>query len=144
MTDISVSTTSYQVENRSWLLSPHGTEPGTTPTVNLDVSAFTAATHYPNGYLLSGIVLGKITATGKYAPYVTAAVDGTGVAAGILFSAVKVPNTADTTKDVNGAILVHGFVSESKLLAVVANAASGGGFIDTTGKADLPLIHFGV
>jgi hypothetical protein len=69
MTDISVASTSYQVEKRAWLLSPHGTDPGTTPTITLDVSAFTAATHYPNGYLLSGIVLGRITATGLYAPY---------------------------------------------------------------------------
>lgn len=140
-TDISVSTVaSYQAEKRSWLLSAHGTDPGTTPSVNLDVSAFTAATHYPNGYLLSGIVLGKITATGKYAPYVDAAVDGTGTAAGFLFSSVKVPNTADTTKDTNGALVVHGFVDAAKL--PIANAATGGGFIDANGRIDLKLVHF--
>jgi hypothetical protein len=144
MTDISVSTASYQTEKRSWLLSPHGTEPGATLSITLDVSAFTAATHYPNGYIKSGIVLGKITASGLYAPYVDAAVDGTGVAAGILFSSVKVPDTAVLTKDVGAALLVHGFVSESKLLTVVANAATGGGFIDANGKTDLKLIHFGV
>lgn len=144
MTDIAVATTSYQVEKRSWLLGPHGTEPGATPSITLDVSAFTAATHYPDGYIRSGIILGKITATGLYAPYVDAAVDGTGVAAGILFSSVKVPNTAILTRDVGAALLVHGFVSESKLLLVVANAATGGGFIDTNGKTDLKLIHFGV
>jgi len=144
MTDISVSTSSYQTEKRSWLLSPHGTEPGATLSITLDVSAFTAATHYPNGYFKSGIVLGKITASGLYAPYVDAAVDGTGVAAGILFSSVKVPDTAVLTKDVGAGLLVHGFVSESKLLLVIANAATGGGFIDANGKTDLKLIHFGV
>lgn len=140
MTDISVSSTAFQVENRSWLLSPHGTEPGTTPSITLDVSSFTAATHYPNGYLLSGIVLGVITATGLYGPYATAAVDGRGTAAGILFSSVKVPNLSDLTKDVGGAMLVHGFVDISKL--PIANAAAGGGFIDTDGQTDLRLIHF--
>lgn len=144
MTNIAVTSTSYQVEKRSWLLSPHGTEPGTTPSVTLDVSAFNASSHYPNGYLMSGIVLGKITATGLYAPYVDAAVDGTGTAAGILFSSVKVPNMADLTINVGAAMLVHGFVSETKLLSIVANGATGGGFIDTAGKADLSLIHFAV
>jgi hypothetical protein len=142
MTDISVSIASYQVEKRSWLLSPHGTEPGATLSITLDVSAFTAATHYPNGYLKSGIVLGRITATGLYAPYVDAAVDGTGVAAGFLFSSVKVPNTADLTKDVGGGLVVHGFVDAAKLLLVVANGATGGGFIDANGRTDLKLVHF--
>lgn len=140
MTDISVASTGYQVEKRSWLLGPHGTEPGTTPTITLDVSSFTAATHYPNGYLLSGIVLGRITATGLYAPYVDAAVDGTGTAAGLLFSSVKVPNTAVLTIDVAGALLVHGFVAQNKL--PIANGATGGGFIDANGITDMRLIHF--
>lgn len=69
MTDISVIKTSYQSEDRSWLLSPHGTDPGTTPSVTLDVSLFNRADHYPNGYIPSGLVLGKVTATGLYGPY---------------------------------------------------------------------------
>jgi hypothetical protein len=69
MTDISVATVNYQVEKRAWLLSPHGTDPGTTPSITLDVSAFTPAVHYPNGYIPSGAPLGKITATGLYGPY---------------------------------------------------------------------------
>lgn len=140
MTDISVQTTSLQAEDRSWLLGPHGTGPGDNPSITLDVSAFTAATHYPNGYIKSGIVLGKITATGKYGPYVDAAVDGTGTAAGILFSSVKVPNLADLTKDVGAALLVHGFVDPNKL--PIANAAAGGGFLDANGRTDLKLIHW--
>lgn len=132
MSDISVSSTSYQVENRAWLAGPHGTEPGTTPTVTLDVSAFTAGTHYPNGYLLSGIPLGIITATGKYGPYDDAAGDGRTVCRGLLFSSVKVPSLSDLTKDVGGAMLVHGFVYTSKLPIA----------IDANGIADLKLIHF--
>lgn len=132
MAGIEVTTTSYSVENRSWLLSKHGTE--YTPSATLDVSAFTAATHYPNGYLLSGIALAKLTSGGKYVPYVDAGSGGQGVLRGYLFSAVKVPNTADTTIDTAGAVLIHGIVSESKL--PIANAATGGGFVDTAGKAD--------
>jgi len=140
MTDISVVTTSYQTEKRSWLLSPHGTDPGTTPTVTLDVSAFTQATHYPNGYIPSGVVLGKITATGLYAPYLSTNSDGTQTAAGILLSSVKIPNLSDLTKDVGAAILVHGFVATAKL--PIANAATGGGYIDAAGQTALKLIHF--
>lgn len=234
MTDISVAVTSYQVEKRAWLLSQHGTDPGTTPSITLDVSAFTAGVHYPNGYIPSGTPLAKITATGLYGPYsvtdevqtlteggsgltsytityagqTTASIDddataaevqaalealsniapgdvtvtggplasgpftvtfggtladtnvaamtttptgGTGTvtvatttaggtegsggletAAGLLFSATKVPNTADTTKDVGAAMLVHGFVKLSKLPFT----------LDANGQTDLKLIHF--
>ncbi|MEV4767792.1 hypothetical protein [Micromonospora humida] len=232
MTDISVATVNYQVDKRAWLLSPHGTDPGTTPSITLDVSAFTPSVHYPNGYIPSGTPLGKITATGLYGPYsvtdevqtitqggsgltsytltysgqttasiaqaataaqvqsalealsnigagnvsVTGAAggpytvtfqgaladtnvaqmtstptggtgtvtiatttgggtEGTGgleVAAGLLFAAVKVPNLADTSKDVGGAMLVHGFVKLSKLPFT----------LDANGQADLKLIHF--
>jgi hypothetical protein len=140
MTDISVAVTNYQSEKRSWLIGSHGTDPGATPTITLDVSAFTAATHYPNGYLLSGIVLGKITASGLYAPYLSTNSDGTQTAAGILFSSVKVPNLLDLTKDVGSGLFVHGFVNQNKL--PIANAATGGGYIDTAGATSLKLIHF--
>lgn len=69
MTSIAVTSTPFQVERRSWLLSQHGTDPGTTLSITLDVSAFTAATHYPNGYIPSGCNLAKITASGLYGPY---------------------------------------------------------------------------
>ncbi|MGW1059346.1 hypothetical protein [Micromonospora rubida] len=232
MTDISVATVNYQVDKRAWLLSPHGTDPGTTPSITLDISAFTPAVHYPNGYIPSGTPLGKITATGLYGPYsvtdevqtitqggsgltsytltysgqttasiaqaataaqvqaalealsnigagnvavagasggpytvtfqgaladsnvaqmtstptggsgtVTVATatgggtEGTGgleVAAGLLFAAAKVPNVADTSKDVGAAMLVHGFVKLSRLPFT----------LDANGQADLKLIHF--
>lgn len=232
MTDISVASTAYQVDRRAWLLSPHGTGPGETLSITLDVSAFTAGTHYPDGYIPSGTPLGKITATGLYGPYsvtdevqtltvggsgltsftitysgqTTASIDdqataadvqaalealsniavgdvtvtgnaggpwtvtfggtladtnvaamtttptgGTGtvtvatttaggtegsggleVAAGLLFAAVKVPDTSDTTKDVGAGLLVHGFVKLSKLPFT----------LDSNGQTDLKLIHF--
>lgn len=233
MTDITVVSTAYQVEDRSWLLGPHGTGPGDNPGCTLDVSAFTAADHYPNGYIPSGMPLGVITATGLYGPYdatdevqtlteggsgltdftitwsgqttddidadataaeVQAALEalsnigpgnisvtgttnpiamtvrfigaladadraqmtttptggtgtvvvattqaggtegagGLGVCKGLLFSAVKVPNLADTTINVGGALLVHGMVKLSRLPIP----------LDANGQADLKHIHF--
>jgi len=69
MTDISVRWTEYQIEKRDWLLGSHGTGPGDNPSIVLDVSAFTGAVHYPNGYIPSGTPLAKITASGLYGPY---------------------------------------------------------------------------
>ncbi len=53
-------------EDRSWLASAHGTT--ATRTITLDVSAFTANTHYPNGFIPSGTVLSEL-ASGLFGPY---------------------------------------------------------------------------
>jgi hypothetical protein len=138
MTDISVRTQTYQSENRSWTIGKHGhdeTIPGT-----LDVSILTAATHYPTGWVPSGLVVGIITTSGLYGPYDDTAVDGRQTAAGLLFSSVAVPNLADLTKDVGIAVLVHGFVKIARL--PIANGATGRGYIDAAGQTDLKLIHF--
>lgn len=140
MTDINVLTSAYQVEKRSWYLGTADL-PGFTQYGTLDVSAFTAATHYPNGYFPSGIVLGVITASGLYGPYDDTAVDGRQTAAGLLFSSVKVPNTADTTKDVGcGVLTAFTAVKLSKL--PIANGATGRGYIDANGQTDLKLLYF--
>jgi hypothetical protein len=124
--DISVRTDNYQVENHSWLGSAHGTDAGR--SITLDVSTFTAGTHYPNGYIPSGVVLGKITATGLYGPYNNGASDGREVAAGHLLTATEV-QAAATTIDVGAVLLEHGIVIEAKL-------PSGHG-LDANGKTDL-------
>lgn len=124
MTDIAVETVAYSGENRSWLLSPHGTEPGTTPSVTLLLSAFTIT----NNVIPSGTVLGRITASGKYAPYNNGASDGTEVAAGILFNSV---GTRAGQTQAASAMLVHGFVDAAKLVG-----------LDAAARTDLKLIHF--
>lgn len=131
-TDITVRSSSYQVEDRAWLVGTHGVD--TTLSVTLDISKFTKNTHYPNGYIPSGTLLGKVTASGLYGPYSDAASDGTQTAAGVLFSSVKAvdTNTGNALAKVGGARFIHGVVNTAKL-----PANSG---VDTNGKADLPLI----
>ncbi|MBI2702110.1 MAG: head decoration protein [Mycobacterium sp.] len=131
-TDISVHSSSYQVEDRSWLVGTHGVD--VTPGITLDISKFTKATHFPNGYIPSGTLLGKVTSGGLYGPYDNAASDGREVAAGILFSSVRAidTNTGNNLAKVGGARFIHGLVNTAKL-----PANSG---IDANGKADLPLI----
>lgn len=124
MTEISVTTTGYQAEKRSWLLSEHGTDPGTNPGITLDASLFIAATHFPNGYLPSGTA---VSAAGG--PY-----SGTGACAGLTLASVRFATA--TTKAATG-LLVHGFVATGKL-----PFASGTGSLGAGGAAALPLIHF--
>lgn len=124
MSDITVVSTGYTGENRSWLAGPHGTEPGATPSVTLDISKFTVT----GERIPSGTVLGKVTATGKYGPYDNALSNGQEVAVGILFGTVPVRSGQTQAA---AAMLVHGFVYEAKLTG-----------IDAAGKTDLKLIHF--
>jgi hypothetical protein len=146
-TDISVLTTPYQTGNRSWLIpQPGGIGHGFTEPGVLDVSSLTAATHYPNGYVPSGAVLGIITATSDvnhttYGAYDDTAVDGRAVAAGILFDDVPIPNLLDLTKD-PGIAVVTAFAVVRRTRLSIANGATGRGYIDANGEADLKLIKF--
>lgn len=131
MTDISVQTTNYQAEKRGWLRGSHGTGPGDNPSATLDRSLFDEAAHYPKGSIPSGIVLGKVTASGLYGPYDPTATDGRETAAGLLFGTLK------ATAKPAGALLVHGFVDPSRL-----PIASGAGSADAAAQTALNLIHW--
>jgi hypothetical protein len=134
MTDITVRRTDFQAENRSWLLGPDGTRPGDNPSITLDVSKFTAGTHYPDGFIPSGTVLGKVTATGKYGPYDAAAVDGREVAAELLFSSLNVATGATI---IGGAGLHKGEVDPVRL-----PFDSGTGALDADARLHLIGIRF--
>lgn len=116
-------TETYQNEDQRWLGSAHGTSSG--ESITLDTSAFTAGTHYPNGYFPSGLPLGKITATGLYGPYNNASSDGTETLAGHLLCTVDAPTV--NTQDPQGALFWHGRVIEARLPIAV----------DSAGKADV-------
>jgi hypothetical protein len=130
--DFGVQTTTYAPEGRGWLRGPVGTEPGANPSITLDLTLFTANTHYPDGYIKSGCVLGKVTATGLYGPYDDAATDGRQTAKGLLFDSESV--RTGQTKALN-ALFRRGDVDATRLpYTGVAGA------IDANGKTDLPLI----
>lgn len=123
MTSISPRTTGGPVtDDPSWLGSGHGTDAN--KTVTLDVSAFTEGTHYPNGFIPSGVPLGKITASGLYGPYDDTAVDGTEVLDCFLYSPLSVESGVTA---ISGAGFTHGPVVESRLPIAV----------DAAGKADV-------
>lgn len=137
MTDISVETRSFGPDDRAWLLGEAvGHQAPTLSTKyagNIDFSLFTANTHYPNGYLPSGLLLGKVTSTGRLGPYSNAASDGRETAVGLLYNATRVPASTSTRV---AATVVDAFarVSESRL------PANHG--LDSAAKAELPLVKF--
>lgn len=132
--DLTVQKTSYLAEDRGWLWGEHGTGPGDNPSIQLDLSLFTAGTHYPNGYIPSGCVVGKVTASGLYGPYDSTASDGRQTAAGLLFDSEAV--RTGQTRALN-ALFVHGFVDPARL-----PFQSGSGGISAAAKTALALIYW--
>lgn len=132
MTSLNVTRFALQSENRAWLRGPHGTDPGANANITLDIPAF-AGTH-PNGFIPSGIVVGKITATEKFGPYDPAASDGTETAAGFLFGSLSVDAGATV---VGGALVNHAYVNADKL-----PIQTGKGALDAAARADLTHILF--
>lgn len=71
--DLSTRRETFTQEDQRWLASAHGTDAGM--PVTLVPSLFTSTEHYPNGYLPSGLPLGKRTSDGLYGPYSGGTVD---------------------------------------------------------------------
>ena len=67
----------------------------TARTEIVDISTFTAATHYPNGYLPSGLPVAKVS--GVLVPYdaTEGTITGAGVLAGFILTDQPVVGTAD-------------------------------------------------
>ena len=120
---------SFAGEDRSWTKSKKGYD--TCRSITIDFSLFTAGTHFPNGYLPSGLVLGVVTATGRYGPYSDAAGDGRTVARGFLFSSVYVNDAASRAA---AALFWEGIVDTTELPA--------GHGLDANARTDLPSIRF--
>jgi hypothetical protein len=141
VTDFVPYTQAYQFEDLSWDLTPP--EGGFVQSGTLDITKFDATTMFPNGYLRSGIILGKVTAGGLLGPYLDSAVDGRTTAIGVLRQSVPVTHLiggANRAK-MGVAYLVHGMVSQAALPFTVG-AQPLGGYIDANGKVDLPLIYW--
>ena len=139
-TDISMQTTNYQVGSKQWLLSPL-TEIGFKKNITLDTSKFIAGTHYPNGFIPAGTVIGQVTSTKLGGAYdnTTPATDGRQVAYGILAEDARVvqQNGQTSTKVATAVIVMGAAVAVGKL-----PFQSGQGSIDAAAKTALNLIRF--
>ncbi|HRU09768.1 MAG TPA: head decoration protein [Thermoanaerobaculia bacterium] len=99
--------------------------PGTLSRENVTVTV-PAATTYP-----AGLVLGKITATGKYVAYNNGASDGSEVAAGVLYAELK--NAGAAPADVKGVAVER--LAEVRLAGLNWNGQDA--TAQTAGVADL-------
>lgn len=95
--------------DQSWLDSAHGLRNAKTEV--LDISAFTAGTHYPNGYIPSGTPVAKVS--GMLVPYTSAEATTTG--AGVLVGHVLTDQRVVGTVDFPVPLFKHGRVKTAKV-----------------------------
>jgi hypothetical protein len=93
----------------SWLGSDHGIANARTEI--LDISTFTAGTHYPDGYIRSGTPVAKVG--GVLVPY--DGTEGTVTGAGILAGFVLTDQPVVGTADFGVPVIDHGRVIASKV-----------------------------
>lgn len=129
---LSIATATFKPgENQSWLGSAHGTMSG--DSITLDGDSFLAT--FTDGVVPSGVVVAKVTATGKYRQYNDANSDGTQVAAGHLLTTVDLHGTTSAVvEDVTAALYWHGEV-------ISANLPTNHG-LDAAAKVDLPQVRY--
>lgn len=137
--NLKVTSEAWTTGNLAWMKSQYGFD--TARPCTLSLALFPADTLI-DGYIPSGIVIAKVTASGLYAPYTPAAIDGTGTAAGLLLHDVRISRDAEETGTLtaSGAAFVWQAIVDESKLPVLASTTQGE--IDAAGKADLPHIRF--
>lgn len=101
-----------------FLLDSHVMQKG----ITVDDTARDAGNTGKTTTLRPGLVMGKITASGKYAQYNNSASDGTQTAIGILKDQVKVIDENANAVDAQAVLVIHGRVDESALIGCDAGA----------------------
>lgn len=123
-TDPSVVETSLYPDDQSWKLEGDPAPLG----VTLDISALTAGTHYPNGFIPSGTPIGLL-AGGNYGVY-----DNTDPAVLLGFLNANVDVRTGSTGDHAISVMQTGKVLEDQLPATWSGQALA---VRTAGKADV-------
>ena len=104
-----LKTETFGAGDQSWLRSSHGLRNAKTEMVN--VSAFTAGTHYPNGYIPSGTPVAKVG--GLMVPYTSAEATTTG--AGVLWGHILTDQRVVGTSNFPAPVFRHGEVVAAKV-----------------------------
>ena len=128
-------------EDRRWIKTLMGYDQ--CRSVTLDVSTFLAQHIAAKGGLPSGLVLARITATGKYGPYTTGGAGGLEVAAGFLFNSVMFVGGSGvnlaTHPDVAATLYWGPGIIDQDKLPTFAGVAGGAGLLDAAARADLGM-----
>lgn len=104
-----LSSETFGAGDQSWLDSTHGLRNARTEV--LDISTFTANTHYPDGYIPSGTPLAKVS--NMVVPYTSA--EGTTTGAGVLAGHLLTDQPVVGTTDFDVPVLSHGRVKAAKV-----------------------------
>lgn len=104
-----MKTETFLAGDMSWLDSDHGITNARTDL--LDISTFTAGTHYPNGFIPSGQPVAKVG--GVLVPYTSA--EGTTTNAGVLWGHILTDQQVVGTNDFAVPVLKHGRVKTAKV-----------------------------
>lgn len=99
--------------DQSWLGSAHGI--ANARTESIDISAFTAGTHYPNGYIPSGFPVALVA--GLLVPYDVTV--GTTTGAGVLAGHILTDQPVVGTQDFPAPLLDHGRVKAAKVASIL-------------------------
>jgi hypothetical protein len=105
----------YGSGDMSWLDSSHGLRNARTEI--LDISAFTKATHYPNGFIPSGTPVALVG--GLLVPYDVTV--GTTTGAGVLEGHILTDQPVVDDKDFGVPLFDHGRVKVAKIAAFYSN-----------------------
>lgn len=104
-----MKTETFTSGDQSWIGTSHALRNARTEL--LDISTFTAGTHYPNGYVPSGLPVAKVG--GVLVPY--DATEGTTTGAGVLAGFVLTDQPVVGSSDFSVPLYDHGRVKSSKL-----------------------------
>jgi hypothetical protein len=104
-----LKTETFGAGDMSWLGSDHGLR--NARTVTLDISTFTAGTHYPDGYIRSGQPVAIVG--GMLVPYDPT--EGTVTGAGILAGHVLTDQVVVGTADFPVPLFYHGTVKQANV-----------------------------
>lgn len=129
--DLALTTTSYTLDDNSWLDSRHGTDEGRPITLNL---ALFDASQYVNGFIPSGTALAEVGTSGLFGPYDDSKANGQETLKGHLLGGVRVA-AGKTTGNLGGTLFRHGAVKENRL--PFQSGQAGRGYVDANGKADV-------
>lgn len=104
-----MKTESFGGGDQSWLAGTHGIR--NARTVTIDISTFTAGTHYPDGYIPSGLPLAIVSNLAVPYDKTEATVTGAGILAGHLLTDQPVVGNVDFPAP----MIDHGRVIVSKV-----------------------------
>jgi hypothetical protein len=142
MTSIQPFVQRFQAEDRSWIVSEY--EDAYTRGGTLDLTTFTPAVHFTNGYLPSGTAVGVITASNKLGPYDSTASDGRQTCVGLTHGAVRVIEQNGQALTVIGVAFVAAFaaIALGRLPFNTTNATTARGYIDAAAQTALRNLYF--